>query len=100
VVIPDRVIARAFASLEPLGDCLISDYACNHKGVPIIGWRDEGRARSLAVHRVVWYAAHRSVPVEPLTLHRTCGDVECARLEHLVVMTRAENAATRPNAMR
>lgn len=86
---------RALARSRRVGDCLIFTGAIARGYGHIQG--DEGRV--VAVHRLAWEQAHGPIPDGMEVDHvlaRGCTSRACFNVEHLEVVTKAENLRRRP----
>jgi hypothetical protein len=84
---PDRIMERLRARLQPTpSGCLEWTGPRNREGYGQMFWR--GRSRS--VHRVAWTVLRGEIP-EDMTLDHLCRNTSCANVDHLEIVTRAEN---------
>lgn len=75
-------------------DCIVWTAAVNGKGYACIGVD----GRSQLAHRVAWEAERGPIP-EAMTLDHLCRVRNCVNVEHLEVVSIAENLARRPRAI-
>ena len=73
-----------------MSDCVEYTGAKNKKGY---GWRRYKGYPTLA-HRAAWMEEKGEIP-EDMTIHHICYNPPCINVEHLMIMTRAENTADR-----
>lgn len=88
---PPHVIDRWRESLWTIaGGCLVPTYRKGNHGYVSLGWRDGGERHTQLAHRIAWYVAHGEVPCD-LTVDHLCRNRQCSNVEHLRLLTNAEN---------
>lgn len=80
----ESILARTIRD----GDCLIWQGAQNSRGY---GSVTNGHGGSMLAHRKVWESVNGPIP-EGLTIDHLCMTPLCLNVEHMEVVTRAENA--------
>lgn len=81
---PPRIAAR----VEQHGECLLWTRGRNGKGYGSIGI---GNKKTALVHRVVYEAQVGPIPGD-LTIDHTCLNKLCQNVNHMEIVTRAENS--------
>ena len=71
------------------GGCLVFGGAKNHAGYGRIQWKEDGKAREVLAHRLMWYFVYGD-PGELCVLHK-CDNPPCVSDQHLFEGTRAIN---------
>jgi hypothetical protein len=83
-VLPPNVAKR----VRTEGDCVLWLGACNNRGYGTVG---VGNKKTALVHRVVYQATVGDIPAD-LTIDHLCRNKTCVNVEHMDVVTRAENS--------
>lgn len=89
--IPSEVRRRASTKWVQSGDCRISTYSTGSHGYAQVGWRDNGKKRTVLAHRAAWEDVYGPVP-EGMTLDHMCKTKRCVNPEHMRVLSNYENA--------
>lgn len=92
--IPERVTQRVLSRVRREGTCIVSTYSRGSHGYAQVGWTEPGAKRSTMAlcHRVVWIAAHGPIP-EGMHVDHICRNRPCINIDHLQLLTHAENSA-------
>ena len=87
-----KAIALLRANVVRKGDCLLYQGKGDGKGYGRITWKQDGRVRTIAAHRLAYELEHGPIPAGLLIRH-TCHNPRCAAVAHLKTGTPAENSA-------
>lgn len=74
------------------GGCIVSLYSTGSHGYSQIGWHEHGRRVMGLGHRIAWEARRGPIP-EDLTIDHKCHNRRCINVDHLRLLTLAENSA-------
>ena len=91
---PLRVIGRMLSNVAVNRDtgCIESLYAVGSHGYSTIGWRGLNRRPFYQLgHRIAWFAAHGDIP-DGMTVDHMWRNRRCINIDHLRLLTNAENA--------
>lgn len=92
MIIPDRVIDRAFANVKrDDSGCLISLYSVANHGYAQIGWSVNNKTKMVLVHRLVWQVYFGEIPRD-MTIDHICKNRRCVDINHLRLLSNFENA--------
>lgn len=99
--IPEVVTQRVLFRVKREGTCIVSTYSRGSHGYAQVGWTEPGAKRSTMAlcHRVVWIAAHGRIP-EGMHVDHICRNRPCINIDHLQLLTHAENSAQGGATMR
>lgn len=91
--IPPRVAQRAYERWTPNEHgCHISTYSVQSKGYAQIGWQgDDGKMHGTTAHRAAWVHVHGQIPAGMEVDHRIVCDWRCVNVDHLRLLTVAQN---------
>lgn len=64
----------------------------NSNGYGAIGWGEDGRSHITNAHRAAWVHFHGPIPAG-MTVDHLCKNRPCVNVEHLRLLSRADNAA-------
>lgn len=101
MIIPPRVAERAASRFVIDGECHVSTYSTGSHGYAQIGWVPDSATRSTmtTAHRAAWVYANGPIP-EGMTVDHTCRNRRCVRVDHLRLLTLAENSSDGRHARR
>src|SRR5262245_18698378 len=88
---PQAVIDRILIRCHAEGSCMVSDYQ-GPRGYGRVAWKVGDRYQHGLVHRRVWEAVNGPIP-EGLTVDHLCRVRKCIRIEHLRLLSHADNSS-------
>lgn len=90
--IPDRVISRARENVSYMPNwCVISKYSSGSHRYAQIGWHENGKTKSVLIHRLIWEMTYGSIP-NGMTIDHICKNRKCINPDHLRLLSNFENA--------
>lgn len=91
--VPDRVKERVLTRIRHADNgCIETTYSTGSHGYGQIGWTEGGRCHMKLTHRVAWTIANGEIP-PGMTIDHLCRNRKCLNVEHLRLLTNAENAS-------